>query len=70
MENGRKISLHFVVVNYKNVLKALLFSLTIYFIQIRKPLVEKKRRDRMNNSLAQLKSLLAVNIKQNVSIIP
>ena len=35
--------------------------------QIRKPLVEKRRRDRMNNSLEQLKSLLAVNIIQTVS---
>ena len=30
-------------------------------------MVEKRRRDRMNNSLEQLKSLLAVNIKQTVS---
>ena len=30
-------------------------------------MVEKRRRDRMNNSLAQLKSLLAVNVKHNVS---
>ena len=38
-----------------------------FFFQIRKPLVEKRRRDRMNASLEQLKSLLAVNIKQTVS---
>ena len=31
-------------------------------------MVEKRRRDRMNNSLAQLKSLLAVNVKHNVSL--
>ena len=39
----------------------------IHVFQIRKPLVEKRRRDRMNASLEQLKSLLAVNIKQTVS---
>ena len=38
-----------------------------FVFQIRKPMVEKRRRDRMNNSLEQLKSLLAVNIKQTVS---
>ena len=37
------------------------------FLQIRKPLVEKRRRDRMNNSLTQLKSLLAVTVKHSVS---
>ena len=44
------------------------YIVAIFFhFQIRKPLVEKRRRDRMNNSLEQLKSLLAVNIKQTVS---
>ena len=32
-------------------------------------MVEKRRRDRMNNCLDQLKSLLAVKVKNNVSLL-
>ena len=37
------------------------------FCQVRKPLIEKKRRDRINNSLTQLKTLLTQNITHHVS---
>ncbi|XP_053380083.1 enhancer of split m3 protein-like [Mercenaria mercenaria] len=38
-----------------------------YFRKIRKPMVEKKRRERMNTSISQLKSLIAQTIKQNTA---
>ena len=37
--------------------------------KVRKPLIEKKRRDRINSSLSQLKELLAKSTKQNVSYV-
>ena len=42
--------------------------LFIYFVilQIKKPLIERKRRERINNCLSQLKSILLDNIKHNV----
>ncbi|XP_045162079.2 transcription factor HES-2-like [Mercenaria mercenaria] len=38
-----------------------------YMRKIRKPLVEKKRRERMNQSISQLKSLIAQTIQQNTA---
>ncbi|WAR14610.1 HES4-like protein [Mya arenaria] len=36
-----------------------------YLRKIKKPLIERKRRERINNCLTQLKSILLDNIKQN-----
>ncbi|KAL4221057.1 Orange domain [Mactra antiquata] len=36
-----------------------------YLRKIKKPLIERKRRERINNCLSQLKSILLENIKQN-----
>ncbi|KAH3780252.1 hypothetical protein DPMN_158062 [Dreissena polymorpha] len=38
---------------------------TSYLRKIKKPLIERKRRERINNCLAQLKTILLENIKQN-----
>ena len=43
----------------------LLFSIP-WFFQIRKPMVERQRRKRMNQSISQLKVLIASTIKQSV----
>lgn len=50
-------------------MKQLYQNLTLIFpaLQIKKPLIERKRRERINNCLAQLKTILLENIKQNVS---
>ena len=45
----------------------ILFSIdTLIFFQIRKPMIEKQRRERMNQSISQLKVLIASTIKQSV----
>ena len=43
-------------------------SLVYLFLQINKPLMEKKRRARINSCLGQLKSLVLEAMKKDVSI--
>ncbi|KAL4226366.1 oxysterol-binding protein hes1 [Mactra antiquata] len=38
-----------------------------YLRKVRKPMVEKKRRERMNHSISQLKNLIAKTIKQHIA---
>jgi len=72
--NGATISsFHFVNI-YLYYILFFLYTLYINFIflffvffQIKKPLIERKRRERINNCLGQLKSILLDNIKHNVS---
>ena len=56
--------LHFVFSLYMYINFIFLFFV---FFQIKKPLIERKRRERINNCLGQLKSILLDNIKHNVS---
>jgi len=54
---------------YKNNIVQL-YELTAYvvFFQINKPLMEKKRRERINNCLNQLKAFLMEATKKDVSL--
>ena len=66
------INIHRVNGFHGDINRHVLFTKNLYFrlFQIKKPLVEKKRRERINTSLQQLKQLLLENIKLHVSILP
>ena len=67
-----------IIISFRKYLLVLHFVFSLYivhqfhflffvFFQIKKPLIERKRRERINNCLGQLKSILLDNIKHNVS---
>lgn len=44
------------------------YAFACYSLQIKKPIIEKRRRERINDSLNQLKALVLDSLQKDVSV--